>query len=155
MTETKEKNYKHLIKKLKILIGGEKDMIANMSNFAALLFANLPHINWLGFYILKADELVLGPFQGKPACIRIKLGKGVCGTAASKKETVLAADVHKFEGHIVCDPNSASEIVIPVISKGKLTGVLDADSPVLNRFDDTDKKYLQQLVGILAELTDF
>lgn len=154
-TENKEQTYKLLGKKLKSLIGSEYNAVANMANFSALLFNGLDKINWLGFYILKDNQLVLGPFQGKPACIRIEIGKGVCGTSALKKETLIVGDVCKFPGHIVCDPCSRSEIVIPVISGGKLVSVLDIDSPVLNRFDDTDKKYLTKLVDILVECTHF
>jgi GAF domain-containing protein len=146
--------YKRLSTELECLISKERDAIANMSNFSALLFNGLENINWAGFYILKDKQLVLGPFQGKPACIRIDIGKGVCGTAALEKRTIVVEDVNKFPGHIVCDSYSKSEIVIPLISNGKLIGVLDIDSPVKNRFGETDKKELENMVELFTKLTD-
>lgn len=128
----------------------EQDPIANAANTAALLFQTLPGLNWAGFYILRGDTLVLGPFQGKPACVRIPLGKGVCGTAAQKQQTLVVKDVHAFPGHIACDAASNSEIVIPIIKNGKLWGVLDIDSPLLARFDDTDRQFLQQVADLFA-----
>ncbi len=128
----------------------EQDPIANAANTAALLFQTLPGLNWAGFYILRGDTLVLGPFQGKPACVRIALGKGVCGTAAQKQQTLVVKDVHAFPGHIACDAASNSEIVVPVIKNGKLWGVLDIDSPLPARFDDTDRQFLQQVADLFA-----
>lgn len=140
---------------LEALIKDETDGLANLSNSAALLFNGLEDINWAGFYLFKEDQLVLGPFQGKPACIRIALGRGVCGTAALSRETVVVPDVHEFPGHIACDGASASEIVVPVVKAGRLIGVLDADSPVKARFDEEDKRGLESFVGILNMYIDW
>lgn len=134
---------------LESLIRDEPDGLANLSNSAALLFHSLESINWAGFYLHKENQLVLGPFQGKPACIRIALGKGVCGTAAQKREPLVVRDVHQFPGHIACDEASASEIVVPIVKSGKLMGVLDLDSPVRSRFDEADKAGLQRYVETL------
>jgi len=114
----------------------------------------LPDINWAGFYFLRGDELVLGPFQGKPACVRIQVGKGVCGTAAAERKTLVVPDVQKFPGHIACDSASNSEIVVPLIKDNKLLGVLDIDSPTLSRFDEEDQKGLDRLAGIFVDKTD-
>jgi L-methionine (R)-S-oxide reductase len=127
----------------------ESDLIANLANAAALLFWNLPAINWTGFYLLKQRELVLGPFQGKIACVRIKLGQGVCGNAAEQRQTLVVPNVHEFPGHIACDSASNSEIVIPIIKSDGLIGVLDIDSPEFGRFDDQDKSELEKFVQIL------
>jgi GAF domain-containing protein len=135
---------------LKALLAAESDFIANLANASALLFAHLPQINWAGFYLLKGNELVLGPFQGKLACTRIKLGRGVCGTSASKRETLVVPDVEAFPGHIACDSASRSEIVIPLISRGELWGVLDIDSPILNRFTEADRVGLEMFVNVLT-----
>lgn len=148
---TKEKDYQLLNKQLEALLEGEKDQIANLSNASALLNQFLSDVNWVGFYIWKQDQLVLGPFQGLPACVRIAPGKGVCGTAASERKTMRVEDVHKFPGHIACDAASQSEIVVPIIKDGELFGVLDIDSPNLNRFDETDQKSLEQFVASLAK----
>ncbi len=129
---------------------GEPDAIANMANVAALIWQYLPNLNWAGFYRMVDDELVLGPFQGKAACIRIPLGRGVCGTAAATRETQLVEDVHAFPGHIACDAASASEIVVPIVHEGRLVGVLDLDSPLPARFDSTDAGALEALVARLA-----
>ena len=129
---------------------GERDAIANMANVAALVWQFLPDLNWAGFYRLVGDELVLGPFQGKAACIRIAIGKGVCGTAAATRETQLVEDVHAFPGHIACDAASASEIVVPIVDEGRLIGVLDLDSPVPTRFDSADAAGLEALCAALA-----
>jgi GAF domain-containing protein len=130
-----------LAKMAAALIEGEKDAVANMANIAAVIFNNTLNINWAGFYIFKEGQLVLGPFQGKPACIRIPLGSGVCGSAAQKKETIIVEDVHAFAGHIACDGASSSEIVVPIINGGgSLFGVLDIDSHVKNSFTDQDKE---------------
>lgn len=132
------------------LTAGEPDGIANMANLAALIWQFLPNLNWAGFYRMVGDELVLGPFMGKPACIRIPLGRGVCGTAAATRETQLVEDVHAFPGHIACDAASASEIVVPIMHEGQLIGVLDLDSPVPARFDADDARAMETLVARVA-----
>src|SRR5579863_5252896 len=139
--------YRDLGRQLQSLIAGEPDRIANAANMAALIFNGLPELNWAGFYFTQGQELVLGPFQGQPACVRIAWGNGVCGTAASRGETVLVPDVHVFPGHIACDPVSQSELVVPLIEDGRVTGVLDLDSPKLARFDD-DRAGCERLVSI-------
>ncbi|QNT77372.1 GAF domain-containing protein [Entomobacter blattae] len=133
---------------LEALLAEETDFIANAANTAALLFEYLPNINWVGFYLMKDNQLVLGPFQGKAACVRIPLGKGVCGTAAQKKETVIVDDVNHFEGHIACDSASQSEIVIPLIKNNTVIGVLDIDSPLIKRFSEQDKNGLEKAAQI-------
>ena len=150
-TENRKKNYEIVLNQLIALIDGEDDVIANLANASALLNQFLDNINWVGFYIWKDDELVLGPFQGLPACIRISYGKGVCGTAVKERKTILVPNVHEFPGHIACDARSQSEIVIPLIVNDEVYGVLDIDSPVLNRFDELDQKYLEQFVAILEK----
>ncbi|MEK6806965.1 MAG: GAF domain-containing protein [Pseudomonadota bacterium] len=142
--------YAQLAEQSKALIGNERDPIANAANLAALIWHTLPDLNWAGFYLFDGKELVLGPFQGKPACIRIALGKGVCGTAAQQGKTVIVRDVHEFPGHIACDPASNSEIVVPLINDGKLLGVLDLDSPKRARFDAEDAAGLERLATIWA-----
>lgn len=149
-TGNKQNKYEIAIKQLKSLLDGVNDRIANLSNAAALLNQFLDNINWVGFYLLKNNKLILGPFQGLPACVTIPLGKGVCGTAAANMETLRIANVHQFSGHIACDAASNSEIVIPIIVNDELIGVLDIDSPLLNRFDEIDEQYLQEFVEILA-----
>lgn len=144
--------YHRLTQQALALIEGEKDLIANMSNISALLNMELEQINWVGFYLLKQDQLVLGPFQGKPACVRIPVGRGVCGTAISENKVQRIADVHAFPGHIACDAVSNSEIVIPLIVKGKLIGVLDIDSPILSRFDQNDEQGLVSFVEALQKV---
>jgi len=151
---TKAELYTSLAAQLRSLLAEERDSVANMANFAALLFHSLPDLNWSGFYLLKGKQLVLGPFQGKPACIRIPLGEGVCGTAAARRETILVANVHEFPGHIACDSASNSEIVVPLVNDDTLVGVLDLDSPSFGRFDDDDAKGLNELVEIFVEATD-
>jgi L-methionine (R)-S-oxide reductase len=148
---SREKNYDLLIKQLKALVEDEKNAIANLSNASALLNQFLDRVNWVGFYLMEDGELVLGPFQGLPACVRIPLGKGVCGTSASKKETVRVEDVHLFPGHIACDAASQSEIVVPIIKDGNLLGVLDIDSPEKNRFDEIDQRKLEEFVEVLVQ----
>jgi L-methionine (R)-S-oxide reductase len=149
---SREENYNLVKKQLHALIHDEKNQIANLSNASALLNQFLDRINWVGFYLMDTNQqLVLGPFQGLPACIRIPLGKGVCGTSALKKETVLVADVNQFPGHIACDAASQSEIVIPLMKDGQLLGVLDIDSPEKNRFDALDQQKLKEFVAILVE----
>jgi L-methionine (R)-S-oxide reductase len=135
---------------LRALIEGESDFIANLANTAALLYHSLPALNWAGFYLMKQGELVVGPFQGKPACVRIALGKGVCGTAAQRRSTVIVRDVNQFDGHIACDSASNSEIVLPLVAGTELLGVLDLDSPQLGRFDEQDAHGLQVLVQVLV-----
>jgi len=145
----KAEAYAELEPRLRNLLAGEKDLIANAANTAALIFHTLPDLNWVGFYRLIGNELILGPFQGRPACVRIPLGKGVCGTAAIARETVRVPDVHAFPGHIACDAASRSEIVIPLIRGDRLLGVLDLDSPTCHRFDAVDQAGLEKLVAVL------
>jgi L-methionine (R)-S-oxide reductase len=151
---TREENYTLLIQQVKALIHDEPNRIANLANAASLLGQFLTDVNWVGFYLVdktqEKEELVLGPFQGLPACVRIPLGKGVCGTSAQLRETVLVPDVHAFPGHIACDAASQSEIVVPILLGDELIGVLDIDSPSLNRFDEHDQSYLEQFVHALA-----
>ncbi|NLW17763.1 MAG: GAF domain-containing protein [Firmicutes bacterium] len=152
-TDDKAMFYKALLHLLENLVADEPDWLANMCNAAALLGHQLTQINWVGFYLYKQDELVLGPFQGKPACTHIAIGSGVCGTAAERRETIVVPDVEAFPGHIACDAASRSEIVVPIINQeGKLLGVLDVDSPVLNRFNDQDASGLEQVARRLAAL---
>ncbi|GFZ86364.1 hypothetical protein GCM10010978_27840 [Compostibacillus humi] len=145
----KEKDYELVLKQLEALISDETDTIANLANASALLYQFLDKVNWTGFYLWKDGELVLGPFQGLPACVRIGFGKGVCGTAVETRRTQLVPDVHQFPGHIACDSASQSEIVVPIIIDGEIFGVLDIDSPVKNRFDKVDQKYLEKFVEVL------
>lgn len=147
-------NHTDINEALLALVDGESDALANVSNAAALLYHSMKDINWAGFYFLKGNNLVLGPFQGKPACVRIPLGKGVCGTAALKRQTVIVPDVHLFPGHIACDGASMSEIVVPIIKDGQLIGVLDIDSPIKNRFLDTEKLVLEDFIQILIKNMD-
>ena len=143
-----------LLEQSRALLAGERDPVANAANVSALVFHTLPDLNWAGFYWMKGGELVLGPFQGKPACVRIALGKGVCGTAARERRTIVVPDVEKFPGHIACDSASRSEIVVPVMREGKVLGVLDLDSPVLSRFDEAHARALEQLVAEFVRATD-
>lgn len=145
----KDEFYESLSRQASALLEGEDDMIAAMANFSALLNDNLTSLNWVGFYIKRGEELVLGPFQGKVACTRIPMGKGVCGSAAQRNETLRVADVHLFDGHIACDSASNSEIVIPVRKGGEVIAVLDIDSPSFDRFDQEDQKGLELLVKCL------
>ena len=144
-------NYKQLCNQLKSLTDGVPHRIANLANAAALLWQTLPDINWAGFYLLGGDKLVLAPFQGKPACIEIPFGNGVCGTAAASGKTVVVANVHEFAGHIACDSASNSEIVVPLFVNGALFGVLDIDSPLFDRFTEQDKLGLEQFAAILQQ----
>jgi L-methionine (R)-S-oxide reductase len=153
-TSTKTEFYKALTNQLYALLGNEHDVIANAANFSALLFHTMPDLNWAGVYFYKQGGLVLGPFQGKPACTRIAIGKGVCGTAAERRKTIVVANVHEFPGHIACDQASNSEIVVPMIKGGQLIGVLDLDSPVLARFDEEDKAGLENLVEVFLSKTE-
>ena len=145
----KEILYRDLAASLHALLEGETDALANLANAAALLNQGLERINWCGFYLRRGDELVLGPFQGKPACVRIPLGKGVCGTAAARRETLVVPDVNAFPGHIACDAASRSEIVVPIFSGGELVGVLDVDAPEPDRFDEQDRAGLERFVKAL------
>ncbi|MFB2682096.1 MULTISPECIES: GAF domain-containing protein [Shewanella] len=138
--------YESLNRQALALLEGEDDLVAAMANFSALLNDNLTELNWVGFYVMRGDQLVLGPFQGKVACTRIPMGKGVCGTSAQTNQTQRVADVHQFDGHIACDSASNSEIVIPVRADGKVVAVLDIDSPIFDRFDEEDQKGLELLV---------
>jgi L-methionine (R)-S-oxide reductase len=146
--------YKQFNTTLASLLSGERDLIANLANTSALLWQELMDINWVGFYLLRGNELVLGPFQGKPACVRIALGKGVCGASAQRRESIVVPNVHEFAGHIACDSASNSEIVIPMIRSGSVLGVLDVDSPRLHRFDEIDRVGLEAVVSTLLASTD-
>jgi len=148
---TREKDYQLVLKQLSALLEGEDDSTASIANASALLNQFLDNVNWVGFYIWKQDELVLGPFQGLPACVRIPYGKGVCGTAVKELKTQRVADVSLFPGHIACDVASQSEIVIPIIVNNAIYGVLDIDSPIKDRFDDIDQKYLEEFVNIIED----
>jgi L-methionine (R)-S-oxide reductase len=146
--------YGQLVVQMEGLFSGERDGLANMANTAALIYQMLPDLNWAGFYILRGDELVLGPFQGKIACVRIGMGRGVCGTAAVRLETIVVRDVEAFPGHIACDAASKSEIVVPLVVKGRLLGVLDLDSPLIGRFDEEDALGLNAAAKVLLESSD-
>lgn len=144
-------NYSMIISQLAAVTEGERDTIANLANASALLNMLLPHLNWVGFYLVREGELVLGPFQGKTACIRIAFGKGVCGTAAASDTTQVVPDVHAFPGHIACDGNSRSEIVVPMHYQGKVVAVLDIDSPIPDRFSPEDKAGLEKCAALLEQ----
>jgi len=145
---SKETLYRELRDQALGLFAVERDGLANAANLTAMIYATLPDLNWVGFYFLQRDELVLGPFQGKIACVRIALGRGVCGTAAARGETLVVPDVHAFPGHIACDAASQSEIVVPLLQNDRLLGVLDLDSPLLGRFDAEDTAGLESLVAV-------
>ena len=146
--------YNQLAAQLSSLLAGESDLIANAANFSSLIFHSLPDLNWAGFYFVKDDELVLGPFQGQPACVRIAMGKGVCGTTAAEGVTTIVPNVHEFTGHIACDSASNSEIVVPLIKGERLIGVLDLDSPLFGRFDKEDDQGLNRLVSVLIQSSE-
>ncbi|MER2112780.1 MAG: GAF domain-containing protein [Solibacillus isronensis] len=148
---TLTEQYKQLSKQLDALLEGENNLIANLSNASALLNTFLKEINWVGFYLMNEGELVLGPFQGLPACVRIPVGRGVCGTTVAKEQTMVVDDVHAFPGHIACDAASKSEIVIPLIKNGVVLGVLDIDSPIEARFTSEDKDGLEKFVDVLLK----
>jgi len=148
-----EARYAELIARARALLAGERDQGANAANLAALIFHALPQVNWAGFYWLKDEELVLGPFQGQPACVRIALGRGVCGTAALERRTLVVTDVSRFPGHIACDSASRSEVVVPLLHGDRVVGVLDIDSPLPGRFDAADARALEALVAIFIEAT--
>jgi len=149
----KSELYDQLASQLSSLLADERDLIANAANFSALIFHSLPDLNWAGFYFAKDGELVLGPFQGRPACVRIRVGQGVCGAAAAHCATTIVPNVHEFPGHIACDSASNSEIVVPLVKNEELIGVLDLDSPLLERFDKEDAAGLEELVRILLTST--
>ena len=148
--DVKPKLYASLVAQLLSLLKGEHDFVANAAIFSALLFNSLPNVNWAGFYFLKGDELVLGPFQGNPACVRLPMGQGVCGVAAQQLETIIVPNVHEFPGHIACDVASNSEIVVPMFDGERLLGVLDLDSQMIGRFDDQDAEGLNELVTVFV-----
>jgi L-methionine (R)-S-oxide reductase len=151
-TQAKPALYAALTQQLRALIHGERDTIANLANAASLLFYSLPDINWAGFYLLEGDEeLVVGPFQGRPACVRIAVGRGVCGTAAARRATVVVPNVHEFAGHIACDSASNAEIVVPLLRGDRLLGVLDVDSPKFSRFDEHDQVGLEEFAAVLTK----
>lgn len=152
--ESKSDLYCELLAQARGLFEGERDATANSANLAALIFHSLPELNWAGFYWMKSGGLVLGAFQGKPACVRIGLGKGVCGTAARERRTLVVADVHRFPGHIACDSASSSELVVPIVREGEVIGVLDLDSPKPGRFDEADARGLETLVRLFLDSTD-
>lgn len=151
MTNVKETNYLMLTKQLKSLIEDEHHLIAILSNTSALINDHLDQVNWVGFYLIEDNELILGPFQGHPVCVHIEIGKGVCGTAVSEDATQRVSDVHQFPGHIACDANSKSEIVIPIHVNDKIIGVLDIDAPIKDRFTWDDQEGLEQVVQILEK----
>lgn len=147
----KKELYKLIEAQAKALCADEPDAVANAANLSALLFHSLPQVNWAGFYFLRGETLVVGPFQGRPACVRIPLGRGVCGTAAASRQTQVVADVNAFDGHIACDADSRSEIVVPLVRGGAVVGVLDIDAPVPNRFDADDRSGLEALAAVWLE----
>ena len=147
--------YEEVARQLTGLLAGERDRIANAANMAALIFMSLPDLNWAGFYFLQGDTLVLGPFQGRPACVRIAVGQGVCGTAAAARKTQRVMDVNDFPGHIACDAASRSELVVPLIHEGRVIGVLDLDSPTRGRFTEADQKGIEALAQIFMAGTSF
>ncbi|WP_133471539.1 GAF domain-containing protein [Paraglaciecola marina] len=151
MNQNKEQQYAELAAQAEALVSSETDMIANMANISSLIYWALADVNWAGFYLHKEEQLVLGPFHGQPACIRIPLGRGVCGTAAQDNQIQLIEDVHEFAGHISCDAASNSEIVLPILKDGKVFGVLDLDSPLVARFDEQDKVGLSKIVEIFEK----
>jgi GAF domain-containing protein len=152
---SKREHYADLCEQARGMLAGEPDLIANAANFAALVFHSLPDFNWAGFYLYDGNELVVGPFQGKPACIRIAIGRGVCGTAAQTRQTQLVRDVHDFAGHIACDAASNSEIVVPLVRRdGSLLGVWDVDSPLVARFDEDDRAGMEALCAVFMAAVD-
>ena len=151
---SKQEIHEELARQARGLLEGERDLVANAANVAALIWGLVPDLNWAGFYFMKGGELVLGPFQGKPACVRIAVGKGVCGTAVQKRASVLVADVHAFPGHIACDSASNSELVVPLIKNGVVHGVIDLDSPSLARFDEDDRAAFERLAAFFVTATD-
>ncbi len=146
--------YRDLAAQLEALLAGERDFVANAANASALLFHTLADLNWAGFYLMRGGELVLGPFQGKPACVRIPVGRGVCGSAVAERRSINVPDVHAFPGHIACDGASRAELVVPLVRDGAILGVLDLDSPVPNRFDEEDRAGCERLAAILIGASD-
>ena len=153
--ENTQEFYAELAATLRAMLTGERDWLANLANTSALIYQMVPDLNWAGFYLLRGEELVLGPFQGNPACVRISLGRGVCGTAASERRSQVVPDVHAFPGHIACDSASNSELVVPLLLDDRLLGVLDLDSPTPARFDEEDRLGCEQLVAVLLAASDF
>ena len=151
---TKPEAYSELLAQARGLLEGERDFTANAANLSSLVYHALPDLNWAGFYWMKGGELVLGPFQGKPACVRIAVGRGVCGTAARDRRTIVVPDVNAFPGHIACDSASRSEVVVPIVHQGRVLGVLDLDSPSPRRFDEDDARGLEPLVQLFLAATD-
>ncbi len=151
----KKNNYEYMLKYLKSMLQNERDPIANLANTSAVINKNIENLNWVGFYLYNDEELVLGPFQGNPACVRIQLGKGVCGNSAKDRKTYIVENVHDFPGHIACDAASNSEIVVPMVKDNKLIGVLDLDSFEYGNFNEIDKEYLEKAVEIILEYTHF
>lgn len=153
-TDDKPAFYADLTGQFRAMLAGERDWLANFANAAALIFQTLPDLNWAGFYLLRGDELVLGPFQGKPACVRIASGRGVCGGAVAQRRSLVVADVHAFPGHIACDAASRSELVVPLMRGARVVGVLDLDSPFPGRFDDDDRAGGEALAAVLLDASD-
>ena len=154
-TENKAEFYHELTAQLRAMLTGERDWLANLANTAALIFHSLPELNWAGFYLWRGGELVVGPFQGKPACVRIASGRGVCGGAVVQRRSLVVADVHAFPGHIACDAASRSELVVPLLRGETILGVLDLDSPQPGRFDEEDRAGCEAMMAVLLEATDF
>jgi len=154
MNQTKTELYHDLAAQLTALLGGERDRIANAANMSAFLFMSVPNLNWAGFYFMADGELVVGPFQGKPACVRITVGAGVCGTAVAQRRAIRVEDVHAFPGHIACDAGSRSELVVPLFKDDAIIGVLDLDSPSLSRFDADDQAGIEALAAIFIAASD-
>ena len=152
---SQDEMYAELLRQTRGLLDGERDLVANAANLAALIWQIVPDLYWVGFYFMKGGELVLGPFQGKPACVRIAVGKGVCGTAALERRSLLVRDVHEFPGHIACDAASNAELVLPLIKGGRLHGVLDLDSPLVGRFDRRDQAGFEELVSVFTAMTEY
>ncbi len=150
MSNSTDVDYRVLAAQLEAMLENEPDILANAANFVGLLYNEIPGINWLGIYVLRGEELVLGPFQGRPACVRIPLGRGVCGSAAANRQTLRIADVNAFDDHIVCDAESQSEIVVPLLVDGRLLGVLDVDSPTTNRFSEVDQQGIENLCSVFV-----
>lgn len=148
---SKAEFYRELAAQLEALLAGESDPIGNAANTSALLFQMMPDLNWAGFYLMRDGELVLGPFQGKPACVRIPVGRGVCGTSAERRQSVLVEDVHAFPGHIACDADSRSELVVPLLREGRVLGVIDLDSPLPGRFDAEDQAGIEAIAEIVLK----
>jgi L-methionine (R)-S-oxide reductase len=152
---TPRARYAHVVREVEALVTGEQDLVANLANAAAAIFAAVPGTTWAGFYLMRGGELVVGPFQGLPACVRIPVGKGVCGSAVAERRTLVVPDVHAFPGHIACDARSRSEIVVPIVVAGEIVGVLDLDSDLLARYDGDDADGLERVVARLADLLDW